>query len=161
MPRDFRHFRPAAPVIGSLETTCGIAKARHWRAFLQSVEAAPRSAPPPGWRRSADRTGLQTNSLLTGNFTGKFAISGLPTLNFEAESTAAQRLFAQFPTRINRENILKNREFCGENRESYSRTLFLRSVSTICSRSRFANKESEMVGTGRISHSLLQLRPVF
>ena len=31
----------------------------------------------PGWRRSADRTRLQTNSLLTGNFTGKIAVSGL------------------------------------------------------------------------------------
>jgi hypothetical protein len=28
----------------------------------------------PGWRRSADRTGLQANSLLTWNFTGKIAI---------------------------------------------------------------------------------------
>ena len=27
----------------------------------------------PGWRRSADRTCLQANSLLTGNFTGNFA----------------------------------------------------------------------------------------
>src|ERR1700726_4349260 len=31
-----------------------------------------------GWRRSADRTRLPANSLLTGNFTGKSAISGLP-----------------------------------------------------------------------------------
>src|SRR6202048_618059 len=29
----------------------------------------------PGWRRSADRTRLHANSLLTGNFTGNFAIS--------------------------------------------------------------------------------------
>jgi hypothetical protein len=34
----------------------------------------------PGWRRSADRTRLQANSLLTGNFTGKIAISGLKEL---------------------------------------------------------------------------------
>jgi hypothetical protein len=32
------------------------------------------------WRRSADRTGLQANTLLTGNFTGKIAISGLKEL---------------------------------------------------------------------------------
>jgi hypothetical protein len=31
----------------------------------------------PGWRRSADRTGLHANSLLSGNLTGNFAISGL------------------------------------------------------------------------------------
>src|SRR6476660_3166624 len=30
-----------------------------------------------GWRRSADRTRLQANCLLTGNFTGNFAILGL------------------------------------------------------------------------------------
>lgn len=27
-----------------------------------------------GWRRSDDRTGLQPNSLQTGNFTGKIAV---------------------------------------------------------------------------------------
>ena len=30
-----------------------------------------------GWRRSADRTRLQANSLVSGNFTGNFAILGL------------------------------------------------------------------------------------
>jgi hypothetical protein len=29
-----------------------------------------------GWRRSADRTSLQENSLVSGNFTGNFAILG-------------------------------------------------------------------------------------
>jgi Arm DNA-binding domain len=33
----------------------------------------------PPWSCSADRTRLQANSLLTGNFTGNFAISGLPS----------------------------------------------------------------------------------
>jgi hypothetical protein len=77
MARDFRHFRPATPEIGSLETVCEIAKARHQRAFLRSVEAAPRPAALRGWRRSADRTSLYANSLLTGNFTGNFAYLGL------------------------------------------------------------------------------------
>jgi hypothetical protein len=35
MAGDFRHFQPPAPEIGSLETACRIAKARHWRAFLR------------------------------------------------------------------------------------------------------------------------------
>src|SRR4051812_13429000 len=47
--RDFRHFRPATPEIGSLETVCGIAKARHWRPLLRWVEAEPRPAALPGW----------------------------------------------------------------------------------------------------------------
>jgi hypothetical protein len=45
-----------------------------------------------GWRRSADRTGLQANSLLTGNFTGKIAISGLPKTILEQEAAVPQRL---------------------------------------------------------------------
>jgi hypothetical protein len=32
----------------------------------------------PGWRRSADRTRLRRNSLLTGNFTGNFEFFGPP-----------------------------------------------------------------------------------
>jgi hypothetical protein len=39
-----------------------------------SWEAWPK-ADVAGWRRSADRTCLQANSLQTGNFTGKIAIS--------------------------------------------------------------------------------------
>jgi len=63
-----------------------------------------------GWRRSADRTGLQANSLLTGNFTGKFAISGLRDAPLKPKVAVLQRLLGQFPTGVNRENILKNRE---------------------------------------------------
>jgi len=33
------------------------------------------------------------------------------------ETTVLQRLFTKFPTQINRENILKNREFLSGNRE--------------------------------------------
>src|SRR5258708_27061024 len=41
--------------------------------FRVSWEAWP-NAEMAGWRRSADRACLQANSLLTGNFTGKFVI---------------------------------------------------------------------------------------
>src|SRR5258708_25581104 len=71
----------------------------------------------PGWRRSADRARLRQNSLLTGNFTGNFPILGLQIAPLTPEATVPQRLLAQFPTRTNRENILKNREFSSENRE--------------------------------------------
>src|ERR1700693_1904154 len=54
----------------SLETSGQFAKARHWRAFLRVSRAFSPSVGLPGWRRSADRTRLQANSLLTGNFTG-------------------------------------------------------------------------------------------
>jgi hypothetical protein len=45
-----------------------------------------------GWRYSADRTNLRGNSLLTGNFTGNFAIFGDAAVIREGESTALQPL---------------------------------------------------------------------
>ena len=71
----------------------------------------------PGWRRSADRTSLQANSLVSGNFTGNFVILGPWDLIPLQETAVLQRLVAQFPTRINRENISKNREFFAGIRE--------------------------------------------
>jgi hypothetical protein len=80
-----------------------------WEAWL--------NARPPGWRRSADRTRLQANSLLTGNFTGKFAISRVQETISEPETAVPQGLFKKFPRQINSENISENREFIGGNRE--------------------------------------------
>jgi len=70
-----------------------------------------------GWRRSADRTRLHANSLLTGNFTGNFSILGPETPISLRKAAALQRLLAQFPKQINRENLSKNREFSTDNRE--------------------------------------------
>jgi hypothetical protein len=87
-------------------------KARVWRAFSSRKENSPKTR-MPGWRRSADRTRLHANSLLTG----KFAIL-VPQKPISLHETAVlQRLFDQFPTQINRENISKNREFLAVNRE--------------------------------------------
>ena len=58
------------------------------------------------------------NSLLTGKLTGNFAILGPQKPISLHETTVLQRLFTKFPTQINRENILKNREISGKNRES-------------------------------------------
>ena len=70
-----------------------------------------------GWRRSADRTRLQANSLLTGNFTGNFAIL-VPCAPGSTQDTAVlQRFLAQFPKQIIREKISKNKEFLGRIRE--------------------------------------------
>ena len=57
------------------------------------------------------------NSLLTGKLTGEFRDSGPSEANFVHETTVLQRLFTKFPTQINRENILKNREFLSGNRD--------------------------------------------
>src|SRR5258705_10077262 len=57
------------------------------------------------------------NSLLTGKLTGNFAILGPQEPISLHETTVLQQLFAKFPTQINRENILKNREFLSGNRE--------------------------------------------
>jgi hypothetical protein len=71
----------------------------------------------PGWRRSADRTCLQPNSLLTGNLTGKFMIFGLPEPLSMQETAVLQQLLVKFPTHINRENISRIREIFDLNRE--------------------------------------------
>ncbi len=57
------------------------------------------------------------NSLLTGKLTGNFAILGPQKPISLHETTVLQRLFTKFPTQINRENILKNREFLSGYRE--------------------------------------------
>ena len=57
------------------------------------------------------------NSLLTGNLTGKFAILGTRQPISMQESTVPQGLFERFPTKNNRENFLRIREFSDRNRE--------------------------------------------
>jgi hypothetical protein len=52
----------------------------------------------PGWRRSADRTRLRCNSLLTGNFTGNFAILARHESLLLQETAVPQRLNLHFPT---------------------------------------------------------------
>jgi hypothetical protein len=79
----------------------------------------------PGWRRSADRTYLRPISLLTGNFTGNFAIlvpRGPISLH---ETPVLQPFLEQFPTQTNRENILRNREFLAGNREFLASKMLL------------------------------------
>jgi hypothetical protein len=74
-----------------------------------SQDALP-EAGMPGWRRSDDRTGLQPNSLQTGNFTGKITISGLKATILKQETAVPQGLFSRFPKQTIREIFLKNRE---------------------------------------------------
>jgi len=52
----------------------------------------------PGWRRSAHRTRLRANSLLTGNFTEKITISDLKTTTLKQKTAVPQGLFSKFPT---------------------------------------------------------------
>ena len=70
------------------------------------------------WEQSDTNQSQPSNSLLTGNFTGNFAILGPQKPISLHETTVPQRLFTKFPTQNNRENILKNREFLSGNRES-------------------------------------------
>jgi|tagenome__1003787_1003787.scaffolds.fasta_scaffold20988904_7 hypothetical protein len=79
-------------------------KARIWRAFLIKKRKFSDTA-LPGWRRSADRTGLQANSLITGNFTGNFAISRAQCPLSPQVTAGLQHLLAQFPKLLIRENI--------------------------------------------------------
>jgi hypothetical protein len=56
--------------------------------------------------------------LLTGKLTGNFAFLGPQKPISLHETTVLQRLFTKFPTQINRENILKNREFFRQERKN-------------------------------------------
>ena len=117
---DFERFAPRDAVTGRPETKSITRKAGisgHFSGLLGNLA----NARVRGWRRSADRTRLHANSLLTGNFTGKIAVSGLLRPISWQEAAVPQRLLAQFPTQINRENISKNREFFAVKREFYLR----------------------------------------
>ena len=57
------------------------------------------------------------DSLLSGNFTGKFAISYPKMQIYEQETATPQRLLRQFPKQKNRDNLSVMRELGIENRE--------------------------------------------
>src|SRR5260370_29784283 len=97
--------------IWSQETERKSEKIGNWRAFLGFMDVQSQVAGLPGWRRSADRTRLQANSLLTRNFTGNLTISVSQKPISLHETAVLQRLLLKFPTRIIRENNLKNKEF--------------------------------------------------
>jgi hypothetical protein len=73
------------------------------------------------------------NSLLTGKLTGNFAILGPKKPISLHETTVLQRLFTKFPTQINRENILKNREFLSCNTEFHCKVRKRPFLSHACS----------------------------
>jgi hypothetical protein len=81
------------------------------------------------------------NSLLSGKLTGNFTIFGLLEAKSVRKTPVPQRLLAKFPTQINRENILKNREFLSGNREFH-----LRGASVYFSNARFAISSARRQG---------------
>jgi hypothetical protein len=85
--------------------------------FSHGLREGVAEAGMPSWRRSADRARLHAISLLSGKLTGNFAILGPQKPISLHETTVLQRLSTKFPTQINRENILKIREFSSGNRE--------------------------------------------
>jgi hypothetical protein len=91
---DYRRFRPKIVQTGRLATELIFAKTRNWLAFIGFSREQSPVAGLAGWRRSADRTRLRTNSLLTGNFTGNFAI---PRVYFLARDRCAAVAFDAIP----------------------------------------------------------------
>jgi hypothetical protein len=73
-----------------------------------------------GWRRSADRTRLRANSLLSGNLTGNFQVLADFGEFLSPEVPVPQGLLDKFPMPVNREFYSKNREFKSVNRELFS-----------------------------------------
>jgi hypothetical protein len=74
--------RPGCAALAVLRLIPTLTPRRHEQSWKQAgcqreeLFDAGQSGGVPGWRRSADRTRLHANSLLTGNFTGNFAILG-------------------------------------------------------------------------------------
>jgi hypothetical protein len=91
--------------------------ARRWWDLLRVVGTISPSAALCGWRRSADRTCLQLNSLLTGNFTGKIAFFAFQRQSRNHKSPSIRRFLSIFLTRIIREIGSRNSEFSGSSRE--------------------------------------------
>jgi hypothetical protein len=77
---DFRRFRRERGQIRSLETDSQFRESPLLAGISPTIRgnfSERRTGWLVGWRRSADRTSLQANSLVSGNFTGNFAILGL------------------------------------------------------------------------------------
>ena len=111
--RDFRQFRSRG--LGDREHGDKVEgpKCRDFRACKPSV-ANRRKTPDCV---AGDAVGFEPvstqNSLLTGNFTGNSSISGLLGRILTQETPVPQPPFQQFPKRINRENIFRNRDLFG------------------------------------------------
>src|ERR1700722_12930976 len=80
-----------------------------------------RTARLRGWRPSADRARLHAISLLSGNFTGNFAILRHLEKVLEQETAAPQSLFAQFPTQLTGKIFQRTRNFLQVSGNSGSR----------------------------------------
>jgi hypothetical protein len=114
---DFRQFLARVAFFRRLETCYKCVKTPQNAGFSPtrcSLSLVERVA---GWRRSADRACLRIDSLLTGNFTGNFAILARRDRAFWPESAALQPLLRRFPIQPNREIFSGNREFSSCNRE--------------------------------------------
>ena len=106
---DFWRFPPEDLQTRSQETKSKARKAR-FPAPLRVTSGAWPNAGLAGWRRSTDRAGLQVDSLQTGNFTGKSSVFEVAETVSMPKTPVLQRLFEDFPRRINRENFSTNRE---------------------------------------------------
>src|SRR5438105_4323882 len=117
MARDFRHFRPPAPEIGSPETAAELQKPANGGLFCDQLR--PNRGRPHRLAGGAVVIApvSKANSLLTGNFTGNLAILRLQNRFGSERPPVLQGFFARFPTQVNRENISKIREFLSRNRE--------------------------------------------
>ena len=111
------HSRPKAAVFQ-------ISAGRRWQAILRVPGTPFLRTTRPGWRRSANRTGLQANSLLTGNFTGKCDGAGvkprlLPINNAGAQRSHAISHFARFVTAETSTKLHNRNTMVGQMGRSY------------------------------------------
>jgi hypothetical protein len=115
--RGWRLSAIAAPRLPNWESRDEIERAESGRLRPMRFRGNLTERRNAGWRRSADRTVLHDISLLSGNLTGNFAISGRSGPISRRKTPALQSFLQQFPTRVNRENGFENRELKPNNRE--------------------------------------------
>jgi hypothetical protein len=101
---------------GSSETGAELQKPANSGLFC-SLRVAPTASGLPGWRRSADRARLQPNSLLTGNFTGKFGALAVERQPLSRKTGVKRRPSSIFPIQIIREIESWNSEFSRNSRD--------------------------------------------
>jgi hypothetical protein len=89
LPETIGYFTPEVAKFGVWRLFTKSQKAHHWQAFLPLQGAKSLSAGLVGGRRSADRTRLHADSLLTGKFKGNFAILRGMRADFAARNRCA------------------------------------------------------------------------
>ena len=116
---DFSHFLVKVAELWRLETGIKITDTPIYKASQRIFVHLSLVELVLGWRRSADRARLHSNSLLSGNLTGKFMDLGSQPALSTQDIPVPGSFLAQFPNKGIREIMLVIRDWIQENREDF------------------------------------------